>query len=239
MKTSINKLIIRMLLGTTPCWRHCHIRLVPSHVYRPLACPKRRPQSVPHMQCETSSRKFLCGTIAVFVKAFKARNRFQVTTIGIKFEWNRLIKLFFYKFRQNHLLNKDPRMRPCVATAIRSVSDPDPGSSAFLTPGSGIRIRDPDPGWTTRIIFPSWEFGFKYLNSLMWIRDGKTTFRDPGWKKVGSGINIPDPQHWQLLDDDDDLVTFIACAMAFCDLSVCILSETAWMLARISMNFFT
>jgi hypothetical protein len=22
--------------------------------------------------------------------------------------------------------------------------------------------------------------------------------RDPGWKKVGSGINIPDPQHWDL-----------------------------------------
>jgi len=21
--------------------------------------------------------------------------------------------------------------------------------------------------------------------------------RDPGWKKVGSGINIPDPQHWK------------------------------------------
>jgi hypothetical protein len=20
--------------------------------------------------------------------------------------------------------------------------------------------------------------------------------RDPGWKKVGSGINIPDPQYW-------------------------------------------
>jgi hypothetical protein len=57
-----------------------------------------------------------------------------------------LIKLFFYKFRQNHLLNKDTRVRPCVATAIRSVADPDLGSSAFLTPGSGIRIRDPDPG---------------------------------------------------------------------------------------------
>jgi hypothetical protein len=26
------------------------------------------------------------------------------------------------------------------------------------------------------------------------IRDGKNS--DPGWKKVGSGINIPDPQHW-------------------------------------------
>jgi hypothetical protein len=22
--------------------------------------------------------------------------------------------------------------------------------------------------------------------------------RDPGWKKVGSGINIPDPPHWML-----------------------------------------
>ncbi len=21
--------------------------------------------------------------------------------------------------------------------------------------------------------------------------------RDPGWKKFGSGINIPDPQHWE------------------------------------------
>jgi hypothetical protein len=31
-------------------------------------------------------------------------------------------------------------------------------------------------------------FGLKYLNSLMWIRD-------PGWKKVESGIKIPDPQH--------------------------------------------
>ncbi len=28
----------------------------------------------------------------------------------------------------------------------------------------------------------------------MRIRDGDSS--DPGWKKVGSGINIPDPQHW-------------------------------------------
>jgi hypothetical protein len=38
-----------------------------------------------------------------------------------------------------------------------SVADPDPGSGAFLTPGSGIRIRDgknPDPEITSRIIFP-------------------------------------------------------------------------------------
>jgi hypothetical protein len=24
----------------------------------------------------------------------------------------------------------------------------------------------------------------------------KIRTRDPGWKKIGSGINIPDPQHW-------------------------------------------
>jgi hypothetical protein len=33
-----------------------------------------------------------------------------------------------------------------------SVEDPEPGSCAFLTPGSGIQIRD--PGWTSKIIFP-------------------------------------------------------------------------------------
>jgi hypothetical protein len=30
-------------------------------------------------------------------------------------------------------------------------------------------------------------------NFLPWIRDGKKS--DLGWKKFGSGINIPDPQH--------------------------------------------
>jgi hypothetical protein len=31
------------------------------------------------------------------------------------------------------------------------------------------------------------------------IRDGKNWIPDPGWKKLdpGSGINIPDPQHWK------------------------------------------
>jgi hypothetical protein len=32
-------------------------------------------------------------------------------------------------------------------------------------------------------------YGLKYLHYLMRIRD-------PGWKTFGSGINIPDPQHW-------------------------------------------
>ncbi len=37
--------------------------------------------------------------------------------------------------------------------------------------------------------------GLKYFNSLMRIRD-EIRILDAGWKKVGSGINIPDPQHW-------------------------------------------
>ncbi len=35
--------------------------------------------------------------------------------------------------------------------------------------------------------------GLKYLSSLMWIRDAgmeKIRIRDPGWKKVGSGIGV-------------------------------------------------
>jgi hypothetical protein len=74
------------------------------------------------------------------------------------------------------------------------VVDSDPGSSAFLTLGSKIRdpwwVKNPDPGWTlTWIIFPRASkqfFGLKYLNSSMWIRDGK---------KFGYVINIPNPQH--------------------------------------------
>jgi hypothetical protein len=69
-----------------------------------------------------------------------------------------------------------------------SVADPDPASGDFLTPGSGIR--DEQPG-SYFLQFRNHFFGLKYikyLNSLMRIRD-------PGWKKVGSGINIPDPQH--------------------------------------------
>ncbi len=50
--------------------------------------------------------------------------------------------------------------------------------------GSGIQDPvpfwpwDPDPGWTTRIMFPRAKkqfFGLKYLNSLMRIRDGKSS----------------------------------------------------------------
>jgi hypothetical protein len=41
----------------------------------------------------------------------------------------------------------------------------------------------------------------------MRIRDGDGS--DPGWKKVGSGINIPDPQH---LEDHTNSCELTGCA---------------------------
>jgi hypothetical protein len=67
-----------------------------------------------------------------------------------------------------------------------TVSVADPGSGAFLTPGSGMGersgsgIQDENPGsyfWVLRNHF----FGLKFLNSLRRIWD-------PGWKKLGSGM---------------------------------------------------
>jgi hypothetical protein len=94
---------------------------------------------------------------------------------------------------------------------LSSVADPDPGLGAFLTPGSGIRdgrksasgsgIRDEQPGsyfLERRKHFFAF-FGVKILK--FFDEDpgsGMTTvgIRDPGWKKVGSGMFIPDPPHW-------------------------------------------
>jgi hypothetical protein len=70
--------------------------------------------------------------------------------------------------------------------------------------GSGIRILNVPPGSYFRELKKQC-FGFKYLTSLMWIRDGKNSYT--GWKKIGSGIrdgNIPDPQHWILIRQDQE-----------------------------------
>jgi hypothetical protein len=56
-------------------------------------------------------------------------------------------------------------------------------------------------GITTRIIFPRaqkpifWVKILKLFNADPGSGMEKTRIRDPGWKKFGSGINIPDPQH--------------------------------------------
>jgi hypothetical protein len=72
---------------------------------------------------------------------------------------------------------------------IRILFDPlirDPGwvKSQDPDPGSGMN----NPDHISESLEPIF-FGLKYLKTLMRIRD-------PGWKKFGSGINIPDQQHW-------------------------------------------
>jgi hypothetical protein len=76
-----------------------------------------------------------------------------------------------------------------------SVADPDPGSGAFLTPGSGMGKNSGsgfgmnNPDHISESLKNNF-LGLKYLDSFTRIRDGKSS--DPG-----SGINIPDPQHWR------------------------------------------
>jgi hypothetical protein len=81
---------------------------------------------------------------------------------------------------------------------------------AFLTPGSGIRdrrksasgsgIRDEQPGSYFLELINHF-FAFLGVKILKFFDEdpgsGMETvrIRDPGWKKVESGINIPDPQH--------------------------------------------
>jgi hypothetical protein len=69
-----------------------------------------------------------------------------------------------------------------------------------LTPGSGIRdrqkirirIRDPDLRSRYRINNP--DHISQSLKTIFWVKILKVFDADPGWKKFGSGINIPDPQ---------------------------------------------
>ncbi len=56
---------------------------------------------------------------------------------------------------------------------------PDPGSGAFLIPWSGMGKKSGSGSYFREL--KEQFFGLKYLGSLMWIRD-------PGWKKVWSGI---------------------------------------------------
>jgi hypothetical protein len=120
----------------------------------------------------------------------------------------KLLRLHVKHFRKREVTYSEGVFR--LGLVASSVADPDPGSGAFWTRGSGmgkksdpdpewvksrIRIRDVQPGSCFRELRKPF-FGLKYLNSLTRIRDGKNS--DPGWKKFRSGIYIPDPQHWWL-----------------------------------------
>ncbi len=103
---------------------------------------------------------------------------------------------------------------------VDSVADPDPGSVPFwpLDPGSGMGFfRIPDPKtifWRALTIFwvissiILWKFAQIFLFSTskhlifftslfccrFWIRDPRSGMGK--YQIPGSGINIPDPQHW-------------------------------------------
>ncbi len=104
-----------------------------------------------------------------------------------------------------------PRFRCCGSGMLIPGSLADPGSGIGCLFDPWIR----DPGWVESQhpdrgsgmnnpdhIFLSLEtifcfFGVKILKFFEDPGSGMETvrIRDPGWKKVGSGINIPDPQH--------------------------------------------
>jgi hypothetical protein len=116
-----------------------------------------------------------------------------------------LLKIRICENRKIKVICKSFVMPSLYILSVLRIRIWDPGSGAFLTPGSGTR----DPGWLKKSRFGSgiliWDehpgsyfrelketiFGLKYFNSLMRmrmrlrIRDGKNS--DPG-----SGINIPD-----------------------------------------------
>ncbi len=70
-----------------------------------------------------------------------------------------------------------------------SCSVADPGSGAFLTPWirdpGWIKSKDPDPGWTTRNIFP------KSFETIFWVQILKLFDADPGSGMEESRIRDP------------------------------------------------
>jgi hypothetical protein len=68
----------------------------------------------------------------------------------------------------------------------------------------------------------------------MRIRDRKIRIRDPRWKKFGSGINIPGPQHWEV-NENLVLTERMKCTVSGRYISV-ISSPAEKMVARLLVN---
>jgi hypothetical protein len=91
--------------------------------------------------------------------------------------------------RKNSTMARVPSTFICIRQVLYSVADPDPGSGAnFLTPGSWIRDEQSGGSYFREI-----------SNQFFGLKFPKLFDADPGWEKFGSGINIPDPQHWSCI----------------------------------------
>ncbi len=79
-------------------------------------------------------------------------------------------------------LHEFSRERNCVV--YHSVADPDPGSGAFLSPGSGMdKKQDPDPGWKIPDHILR-ELRNSFWTKILQIRDPVPFCPlDPGWIK--------------------------------------------------------
>ncbi len=103
-------------------------------------------------------------------------------------------------------------MKGRQSVTLISIADLDPGSGAFLTPGSGIR----DPGWVERqhpdpgsgirdeqtgSYFPELRNHFFVFLGVKILKffDGNpgSGIQDPGWRQFVSGIQDPG---WKKLD---------------------------------------
>ena len=82
----------------------------------------------------------------------------------------------------------------------RNGSVPDPGSGAFLAPGSGMGKKSRSgSGMNIPDHIPeSLITNFRVKILKFFDADpvsGIFETQDPGWEKFGSGVNIPDPPH--------------------------------------------
>ncbi len=78
-----------------------------------------------------------------------------------------------------------------IFSAVLRIRIRDPVSSAFLTPGSGMGNKSGSGSGMNNTDHIS-----ESLEAIILVKKLKFFDADPGWKKFGSGINIPDPQHW-------------------------------------------
>jgi hypothetical protein len=123
---------------------------------------------VKYVRVDHSLQTFLmkmCHLISEICYTFHSSCNPQLPTVGYT----------YIMFIANYLSQKLPETLP-----LPSVADPDPGSGAFLAPGSGIRDGK-KIGSESGMNIPEHTsesykqfFGLKYLNSLMRIR-----IRDP------------------------------------------------------------
>ncbi len=84
-------------------------------------------------------------------------------------------------------MNEGAELGKITVLELFIVADPDPGSGAFLTPGSWMGEKSDSGSGMNNPNHIS-----ESLETIFWVKILKFFHADPGWKKIGSGINIPD-----------------------------------------------